>query len=294
MMRIDTQGITALLHEVNLTHGSAWVLVERLAGGHQSGACRLRDAISGQPAVLKVSEQTEWAQQVTRAAPIIEAARTAGWPTPAWLAVGTTTQGWPYEIQEWVDGTPMDRLGLEEAEMILELLDTQVGIGAKGPQDWSEYNRQVVFADRYGFAGEVRGSSPEGAEIVASVSALCDPYRSLDLPVTDLVHGDLSTHNILVKDGRIAGVVDVEAVGCGSRVSDLACVIREGYMWRGDQAALERLLSEGLVMAGVGALLISIAATVFGVSAFVLDHSPSEWPHAASGALELARILGEV
>jgi hypothetical protein len=59
-------------------------------------------------------------------------------------------------------------------------------------------------------------------------------------------------------------------------------------MWRGDQAALERLLSEGLVMAGVGALLISIAATVFGVSAFVLDHSKSEWPHAASGALELA------
>ncbi len=188
----------------------------------------------------------------------------------------------------------MDRLGLEEAEMILELLETQVGIGPRGPQDWSAYNRDVVFSDRYGFASEVRGSSPEGAEIVASFSALCEPYRFSELPVTDLVHGDLSTQNILVRNGRITGVVDVEAVGRGTRVSDLACVIREGYMWRGDQAALERLLSEGLVMAGVGALLISIAATVFGVSAFVLDHSPSEWPHAASGALELARILGEV
>ena len=283
-----------MLDEVNLTHVSAWALVERLAGGHQSGAYRLRDAVSGQPAVLKVSQRTEWAQQVTRAAPIIEAARTAGWPTPAWLAVGTTAQGWPYEIQEWVDGTLMDRLGMEEVEMILELLDTQVGIGPRGPQDWSAYNRDVVFADRYGLASEVRGSSPEGAEIVASFRALCEPYRFSDLPVTDLVHGDLSTHNILVRDGRIAGVVDVEGVGCGTRVSDLACVIREGYMWRGDPAALERLLGEGLVMAGVGALLICMAATVFEVSAFVLDHSPSEWPHAASGALELARILGEV
>jgi hypothetical protein len=183
MMRIDTQGITALPHEVNLTHGSAWALVERLAGGHQSGAYRLRDAISGRPGVLKVSERTDWAQQVTRAAPIIEAARTAGWPTPAWLAVGATTQGWPYEIQEWVDGTPMDRLGMEEVEMILELLDTQGGIGAKGPQDWSAYNRDVVFANRYRFTSEVRGSSPEGAEIVATFSALCEPYRFSKLRV---------------------------------------------------------------------------------------------------------------
>jgi aminoglycoside phosphotransferase (APT) family kinase protein len=208
MMRIDTQGITALLHEVNHTHGSAWVLVERLAGGHQSGAFRLRHAISGQAAVLKVSQRTEWAQQVTRAAPIIEAARTAGWPTPAWLAVGTTAQGWPYEIQEWVEGAPMDRLGLEEAEMILELLDTQVGIGPRGPQDWSAYNRQVVFSNRDGVAGKVR-SSPEGAEIAAAFTALCEQYRDLDLPVGDLVHGDLSTHNILVRDGCIVGVIDV-------------------------------------------------------------------------------------
>jgi hypothetical protein len=81
--------------------------------------------------------------------------------------------------------------------------------------------------------------------------------------LADLVHGDLSTDNILVRGGRIVGVIDVEAVGCGTRVSDLACVVREGYMSRGDEAALERLLTAGLAIAGAGALLICIAATRF-------------------------------
>jgi aminoglycoside phosphotransferase (APT) family kinase protein len=292
-MNGEAAAIAAVIDEVNRTHGSTWTLVQRLAGGHQSGAYRLYDTVTAKPGVLKVSQRPDWAVQVTRAAPIVAQARAAGWPTPAWLASGTTTLGWPYEIQEWVEGTPMERLGVNEVEMILALLELQADIGPRGPQDWSTYNRDVVFADRYGYASRLRDSSPQGAEIVAAFSGLCERDRHLRLPDTDLVHGDLSTHNILVRDGQIVAVVDVEAVGRGTRVSDLACVLREGYMSRGDPAALERLLAAGLAMAGLGALTICVAATVIAVSVFVLDHSPSEWPHAASGALELARILSE-
>jgi Phosphotransferase enzyme family len=159
----------------------------------------------------QVSRRPEWAVQVARAAPIIRQARAAGWPTPAWLAVGTTSQGWPYEVQEWVDGSAMDHLGVEQAEMILGLLDTQAGIAPRGPQNWSAYNYEVVFDDRAGIAGQLRASSVEGAEIVASFGGLCDRYRSCELRVADLVHGDLSTENILVRAGQVVGVIDAEA-----------------------------------------------------------------------------------
>lgn len=290
----SNEAIIKVIDEINHTHERTWTLEERLAGGHQSGAYQIRDLASNQLAVLKVAQRPEWARQVMRAAPIVESARAAGWPTPAWLAVGTTTQGWPYEIQEWLDGAPMDRLGLPEVEMILEVLEIQAGIGPDGPQDWSAYNYDVVFADRYGIARRLRDSSPEGAKIVARFCTLCEPYRDTTLPTGDLVHGDLSTHNILVRDGGIVGIVDVEAVGRGPRVSDLACVLREGYMGQGDQAALDNLLGAGLAMTGVGPLLICLAASVFAVSGFVLDNSPSEWSRAAAGALRLARVLGGV
>jgi aminoglycoside phosphotransferase (APT) family kinase protein len=246
--------------------------------------------------VLKVSPlaSVEWSEKVVRAASIVAKARARGWPTPAWLAVGTTSQGWPYQLQEWVEGDPMDRLGVEDVELILDLLETQAGIDPRTRQDWSRYDHEVVFADRDGLASRVRDSSPEGAEVVAAFASLCAPYRRVSLPGGDLVHGDLGTENILVRDGRIVAVIDTEAVGRGTRVGDLARILREGYMWRGDPPALERLLTAGLNIADPGVLLVCTAATVFSVSAFVLDSSVHGWPLAAAGALRLAEVLGEV
>src|SRR4051812_423377 len=71
----------------------------------QSGAFELSDGSS--KVVLKWSEDPGWAHRVFRAAELVRKARAAGYPTPAWLAVDTTSAGSLYQLQEYVDGTPL-------------------------------------------------------------------------------------------------------------------------------------------------------------------------------------------
>jgi hypothetical protein len=91
------QSTAEVVAHVNSTHGTSYQLVRRLAGGVQSGAFELSGGSS--KVVLEWSEDPGWAHRVFRAAELVRKARAAGYPTPAWLAVGTTPAGSPYQLQ---------------------------------------------------------------------------------------------------------------------------------------------------------------------------------------------------
>jgi aminoglycoside phosphotransferase (APT) family kinase protein len=270
----EVSAALAVLADVNRQHGARYVLAGRLAGGHQAGAYLL-NAPGGGVAVLKWSADRFWASQVLRAAPAVERVRSAGYPTPAWLAVGVTAAGYPYQIQQFVPGAALVGLGPHEVDLLLDLVERQRGLDPDPGRDWSAHIWASVFEDVDGVARWLRAHSSDAARLVETYAALCAPFRRESLPTGDLVHGDLSTHNVLAERGRVTGVVDIEALGSGTRVVDLAAILREGYLWQGDAGALRRLRKAAEAVAGHGALTVCVAASVLGVLTFVLRHRPN-------------------
>jgi len=175
---------------------------------------------------------------------------------------------------------------------VVELVEGQAGLAPSTGVDWHAYNRRVVFDGDGAVADRVTAAGPVGAQIVGQFQALCLQHPD---PVTgpeDLVHGDLSTANLLVRAEKIVAVVDVEALGKGHRVSDYACLLREGYMDGADRQVLRRLREVAEAGAGPGALAVSCAATAFLVAGFVLEHLPWRWPAKSTGLLDLVADLG--
>ena len=93
------------------------------------------------------------------------------------------------------------------------------------------------------------------------------------MPSNDLVHGDLSPANVLIRDGEVAAVIDVEALGAGSRLHDLATLTASAWLW-GERTTTERILDHARATARRGQLQISLAAVLLGLYAFGAQHWP--------------------
>lgn len=288
--RFDRDGACSVLGFVNRQHDWDFRLAGQLPGGHQTGAFLLR-APDGRRAVLKCSPVSSWADRVLRAAGAVERARAHGWPTPAWLGWGVTPEGYPYQVQEFAPGAPMRDLGLAEAALLIDLVARQEGADPDPGHDWSQYVTRLVFDGPPDGWSRIRALGVNGTAVLDAYRRLCAPYRACVLPAGDLVHGDLSTHNVLVEQGRISAVLDVEAVGSGTRVIDLTALLREGYLWRGHPRALAWLREAAEAVAGREVMLICAASTVLLVLDFVIQHAPHELDRSLRGAIRLADDL---
>lgn len=78
--------------------------------------------------MLKWWPWTRPADQMRQAAATVEAARAAGWPTPAWLHWGIRTDGRPYEIQEFVEGRHLSDLDADSLQLLLEINERQADL----------------------------------------------------------------------------------------------------------------------------------------------------------------------
>jgi hypothetical protein len=279
-----------VLTYVNAAHGLSYRFVRRLAGGVRSGASEVRDP-DGRRAVLKWSTDRSWAEQVVRAGPAVERARAAGWPTPRWLAVGVTPGGHPYQIQEFVDGQSIGRLDPGSVRQLLDLVDGHEGMDPDPDRNWSEWVMDVVFRGRDDARDAARRVDASAAGLVDRFAERCEEYRGHRLPATDLVHGDLNPGNVLVAGGRIVGVIDVEAIGSGTRAVDLTGLLRTAYAQGADPATRVALRRAAAAAAGPAGVVLCAAAGFFTMTVFVARRDPAGLPaHYAA----TARLLDDL
>lgn len=272
----------AVLDEVNRDHNLRYRLERPLTGGMQSGAWVLSDD-AGTAAVLKWSPDRAWADQIIRANSSVAAARRGGYPTPAWLAVGVTSGGLGYQLQEVVAGAPREHLSLPVAIELAEVVEMQAGLDPDPQRSWSRY-LNTWYRERWtSTVAAVRDAG--GEDLVEACTRLLSTHDDPDLPEGDLVHGDFRLSNVLFLGDRVAGVVDIEAVGGGSRVFDYATALD---CRSADDAAITFLVGAAVRAAGRGVLARCLVHVVLDLVLFVRDH-PETLTSPAGRARELAQ-----
>ena len=246
----------AVLVEVNREHGTGYVLAGALSGGFQGGAWRIVGSDGGS-AVLKWSEaHGSWAQVVLAAQAKVAGARQRGYPTPAWVAAGLTAHGFVYQVQEFVSGSPAGRLTEPLARQLVDVLEHcaaghRPDPGGDPRSDWSQFVLSEMSGGADGLPSRVCELGPGEAAVVERSVALLDRLGPVQLPADDLVHGDLNLGNVLTDaHGKVAGIIDIEALSAGSRAIDYAA------LWHcsaddGDGAGLSLVRAAGERAAGL-------------------------------------------
>ena len=251
-----------VLEEINDDLGSRWTLGPRLSGGLLGGAWQVDDVDTR--AVLKWHAPGSRVPRNPDAARVVTALRDVGYPTPAWLASGTTASGRAFSIQEFIVGERNLRLEVPTAELLIDLIARQRRLEPPTTFDWTTHMHDRVFTDHPTHAPLVSA----GGEIEALFRHALDtaaPYRDADLPHGETVHSDLQPSNVLLRDGRVAGVIDMDAVGRGCATYDALHAAVQGVLWGGDPDAVA--LMHRFIIDAYGAAPVLVAAATLTVEA---------------------------
>ncbi len=215
--------VISALREINDHQHTEFELGDQATGGMNTGAWRLNDP-NGHGAILKLGSGFSL-DHLRRAERAVAKIRAYGYPTPAWLAVGELGDGTRYHLQEHIQGEPGDPLTADKARQLVELLARHEGLDPWPDRDWNTYVHETFDHTKR----ELRREAPAANELVDKIDRLHKTVGSVELPNGDLVHGDFNSCNVLFHEGRITGVIDIEALGCGSRVIDHAYLFREAH-----------------------------------------------------------------
>jgi aminoglycoside phosphotransferase (APT) family kinase protein len=262
----------AVLREVNLAHAGTYQLVRPLQGGRQSGAWLIADG-EGREAVLKWTSDPTWATQIQRASRAIPRIRSAGYPTPAWLAVGITRRGQGYQVQEHLRGAPREQLTEETARRLIEVLELHADLDPDPGRSWSDHLAASVSGKRASMSAEVASTGPGGVRLAAAAAEVVSGHGIPSIPRNDLVHGDFRLANIVFADDVVHGVVDIEALGSGTRVFDYATLLDHDHA---EDAAVELLVAAGSQVAGPAVLAQCLAHVVLDLAQFMRRHQPPD------------------
>lgn len=207
-----------VLDDVASVVGAEVTLLSRLPGGVNGGAMRVQ--LAGRAnAVLKAVPRAHpnHLDETLRAQRVVEHMRRRGYPTPAWLGVGATaTHVW--HLMDFVDAAPVPELTPSIVEQLTEIIELQAGQASEPYDHWS-YAWRVATGQESAVAG-LSGYSSVVSALVERLRLVC-----ADVPppreVPDMVHADLNPSNVLVRDGAVVAVVDIENAGSGTRATDL-------------------------------------------------------------------------
>lgn len=151
-------------------------------------------------------------------------------PIPVPLAMGAPGHGyeWPFGIYGWIDGTTahhddiadLDRFAADLAGFItaLEAIDATGGPVA-GPHNFHRGGDLSVYDGETRAAFDTLGSRVDRA-VLEPIWDLAVTSDWGDTPVW--IHGDIAFGNLLVRDGRLAAVIDFGTMGVGDPACDLA------------------------------------------------------------------------
>jgi aminoglycoside phosphotransferase (APT) family kinase protein len=226
---------TEVLDDVASVVGSEVAPLGRLSGGVNAGA--LRVLLAGRAdAVLKavLRKQPNQLDETLRARRIVEHMRGRGYPTPAWLGVGATaTHVW--HLMDFVDAAPAQQLTPALVEQLMEIIELQAGQASEPYDHWS-YAWRVATGQEPALAG-FSGSSSVVSALVERLHRVCAGAPPPP-EAPDMVHADLNPSNVLVRDGAVVALVDIENAGSGTRATDLVTL-----QWNTFQPSLDGVRS---------------------------------------------------
>jgi hypothetical protein len=267
---VNTEFLTTqdVLARVNAAHRLEFVLRRRCAGGLQGGAWLLADP-TGARAVLKW-ERAGSVARIEELAAAVALIRVAGYPTPAWLAAGATSAGIAYHVQEFVAGEASTPLTPARAELLIGVLERQAGLDPGLAAATSIADAALARAPRRA----LHQMGTVGRDLIRRYDSVLDAAGPIALPAGDLVHGDFNSCNILLRDGRVAGVIDVTGMSGGSRVVDYACLLREAYVEGYGAPVIAIIRRAAEAVAGPAALAWCVTAAALFIAEFKMRHEP--------------------
>jgi 8-oxo-dGTP pyrophosphatase MutT (NUDIX family)/aminoglycoside phosphotransferase (APT) family kinase protein len=269
--------VRTLLELINKREGASWSVVRQIPGGSQQGAHELRDR-EGVRAVLKWHTGHIPVGRLDQTARILEAARARGWPTPRWLGFGVLPAQSAYIIEEFIDGVSAAVIEDVLLDQLLAANRLQAGLEPETDADWSSYVHGVVFDDDpNGDIARLRGRT-DTAAFAARLDGFARSARETALPTTDLVHGDFTPWNVLVRDGS-PWLVDAAHAGKGTRAYDLAVLLIDSQS-RLSAGAQHQILDEALSLVGGRGLRLCLAARMILLLEWGGRHWPADVPEA--------------
>ena len=283
--------LTDLVRHINHHHHTSFTLISLLAGGSH-GTYGLLHAGETR-AVLKPAPQPQRDEQLARTVRVVDALRSVGYPAPEYLHVGRAPDGTAYYVQQFLEGEPVADVTAGLLDQILALNALQANRDARriaGDQDWSRHVHCVVFEDESHWAPAMRAHPAGTAALLEALQALTRSLAGVALPSDDVVHSDFGPGNVLAHAGRVTGIVDLEAAGCGSRAIDLAVLLRWG--WEGAAPAERTRLAERITsIAGPQGAALCLAYQVIDIVAFSIEHhNPTTTPRRLQKAWDMLRF----
>jgi aminoglycoside phosphotransferase (APT) family kinase protein len=152
-------------------------------------------------------------------------------PIPQPIAMGKPSEQYPWHwsIYRWIEGTSANALALDDSQLSLLAFDLVQFLNELHMID-------TTLAPLPGSHNGYRGAHPsvydaETKAVIAMLHNVIDAdaatavwERALQSTWTKKpvwIHGDMSAGNILIKDGRLAGVIDFGGMGVGDPACDL-------------------------------------------------------------------------
>ncbi len=171
--------------------------------------------------IAQVEKEQAWLPRLAPQLPL---------PIPAPAGVGAPGHGYPFpwSICAWIDGeTVAAAAGLDHGVLARDLADFLLALHAidaadgpaAGPHNFHRGGDLAVYDGQTRAAAQTLGDQIDGAAALALWDAAL-ATRWARPPVW--IHGDVAPGNLLVRDGRLAAVIDFGTCGVGDPACDLA------------------------------------------------------------------------
>jgi aminoglycoside phosphotransferase len=266
-----------VVDDINNSHRLSFALHSRCRGGLNGGAWILTDP-DGQLAVLKWRANDPTAR-TARLVEMVNRIHATGYPTPRWITAGVTDAGTSYLLQEFVPGLPASPLNLGTAVLLVDVLERQAGLDPDPDHDCSAYVTSFVQDDGDdGPRAFLRGLGTPGRDLLAHFDRVVAQHGQIRLPAGDMVHAEFQSCNVLMYDGKVSGVIDIQTFGSGTRAIDYGDLLREAWVTEAGPDTTHLIRQAGEAVAGPGVLALCTAASAFGIVQFQAHHDPRDLP----------------